>query len=154
MLELLLKCILLHLVADYTLQGWLANGKQKNWWNDQIEKMVDAYKEQLGVTNDPEDKVHHIENERTRLKHKYGCDWSMAMFEHSLYWTLVTFAPLIFFSNISEWTMLGIVVANTAIHYIIDDLKANKFAINLFDDQMFHFAQILATVTVVDFWFM
>ena len=22
-----------HLITDYTLQGWLADGKQKSWWN-------------------------------------------------------------------------------------------------------------------------
>lgn len=29
---ILVLMLLGHLVADYTLQGWLADGKQKSWW--------------------------------------------------------------------------------------------------------------------------
>lgn len=156
MLELILMCILLHLFADYTLQGWLASGKQKLWWEDQINKMLEMYKVQIGYNGelDPLKNKQRVDNEHQRLKRKYGCDWAMAMFEHSFYWTLVTFAPIIFFTRINDWVILGVVVANTIIHCVVDDLKANKFAINLVDDQMFHFAQILFTCVVCKCFFM
>lgn len=156
MLELILMCILLHLFADYTLQGWLASGKQRAWWNEQIDKMLDMYKAQLGYNEelDPHKNKQRVDNEHQRLKCKYGRDWAMAMFEHSLYWTLVTFAPIIFFHHVNDWVILGLVVVNTIFHCVIDDLKANKFAINLVDDQMFHFAQIIFTCVVCKIFFM
>lgn len=156
MLELILMCILLHLFADYTLQGWLATGKQKVWWNEQIDKMLDMYKVQIGYNGelDPYKNKQRIDDEHERLKRKYGRDWAMAMFEHSLYWTLVTFAPIIFFYHVNDWVILGVVVVNTIFHCVVDDLKANKFAINLVDDQMLHFAQIIFTCVVCKIFFM
>lgn len=154
MLELILMCILLHLFADYTLQGWLASGKQRAWWNEQIDKMLDMYKASHHDFVVNEYNKTRIENEHNRLKLKYGRDWAMAMFEHSLYWTLVTFAPIIFFHRVNDWVVLGVVVINTIFHCVVDDLKANKFAINLVDDQMLHFAQIIFTCVVCKIYFM
>ena len=34
--------ILCHLIDDYVLQGWLATGKQKDWWRQQ-ENYTDKY---------------------------------------------------------------------------------------------------------------
>ena len=156
MLELILMCILLHLFADYTLQGWLASGKQKAWWNEQINKMLDMYKEQIGCEDgyDPYNSKQRIEHEHQRLKHEYGLDWAMAMFEHSLYWTLVTFAPIIFFYHINYQITLCVVLINIIFHFIVDDLKANKFAINLVEDQVLHFVQIIATCMIIKTYFM
>lgn len=33
MTRMIMLMLLLHHVADYTLQGWLADGKQKSWWD-------------------------------------------------------------------------------------------------------------------------
>ena len=154
MLELILMCILLHLFADYTLQGWLASGKQRAWWNEQIDKMLDMYKASHHDFAITEYNKVRIENEHNRLKRKYGSDWAMAMFEHSLYWTLVTFAPIIFFYNVNDWVVLGLVVFNTIFHCVVDDLKANKFAICLVDDQIAHFIQIVFTCAVCKYFFM
>lgn len=154
MLELILMCILLHLFADYTLQGWLASGKQRTWWDDQINKMMEAYKAAHHDYVVTEYNKTRIENEHNRLKRKYGSDWAMAMFEHSLYWTLVTFAPIIFFHRVNDWVVLGLVVFNTIFHCVVDDLKANKFAICLVDDQIAHFIQIIFTCAVCKYFFM
>ena len=50
-----------HLVADYTLQGWLADGKQKSWW--------------LKICNG-------------NLPDKYRYDYVAALVCHSLYWSI------------------------------------------------------------------
>lgn len=55
-----------HLVADYTLQGWLADGKQKKWWD----KCFD------GKTPD-----------------KYKDDYKAALYCHALYWSILVCAP-------------------------------------------------------------
>jgi hypothetical protein len=42
-------------------------------------------------------------------------------------------------------------VVNTIIHYIVDDLKANKLKINLIADQSIHLFQILISWVVYMF---
>lgn len=130
-MKMFLLMILGHFIADFTLQGWFANGKQEMWWREQCAD---------------ED---NMEFER-RWK-KYGNDYKCAMFEHGLYWSLITFSPLFFFTQISEIALLIIVVANTIFHAWIDDLKANQFKINLIQDQLWHFIQIAITASVS--WF-
>lgn len=125
MLKLFLLCVLLHLVADYTLQGCLANMKQRSWWDNLFNQYPDK--------------------DTTPYKYDYKC----ALFCHALYWTLITFAPILFCINITSDVILGVVIINTAIHYTVDDLKANKFMINLWTDQIFHFVQIGITVLLV-----
>lgn len=122
--------LLLHFIADYTLQGCLANLKQKRWWIAECEK-------------------HGVD-----LK-KYKDDYICGLVCHSLYWSLVTFLPLFFFTQIPDMVLFAIVAINTLFHMWIDDLKANKFKINLVQDQVFHFAQIIVTCGVVYgvFWF-
>lgn len=127
-MKMFLLMILGHFIADFTLQGWFANGKQEMWWREQCAD---------------ED---NMEFER-RWK-KYGNDYKCAMFEHGLYWSLITFSPLFFFTQISAIALLIIVVANAVFHAWIDDLKANQFKINLIQDQLCHFIQIAITASV------
>ena len=123
-MKLLFMILLLHLFADYTLQGILADLKQKGWWKKQCEK--------YGVDF-----------------HKYRYDYICGIICHSLYWTLVTFAPLIFFKDMSDVHIAVIVIGNTAFHAIVDHIKANKFSINLIVDQALHLVQIAATVIIL-----
>ena len=129
-MKVLLLMILGHLFADYTLQGCLANLKSKGWWKEQCEQ-------------------HGFD------LHKYRHDYICGLACHSLYWTLVTFLPLFFFTQIPDMVLFAIVAINTLFHMWIDDLKANKFKINLVQDQFLHVAQIIVTCGVVYgvFWF-
>lgn len=113
----LVLMLLGHLVADYTLQGWLADGKQKSWW----EKL---FKNRGCIVN--------------LAKYKY--DYIAALVCHALYWSIFICAP--FYA--SSW-FLAAVVLNTVAHAIIDDLKANRFKLNLIQDQLLHLVQILLT---------
>lgn len=57
-----------HLITDFTLQGWLADGKQKSWW----------YKISNG-----------------NLPNKYRHDYITALLCHALYWSIaVCIIPL------------------------------------------------------------
>ena len=62
-------CVLLHLIADYNLQGILADMKQVVWWRKQ--------------TSDK----------------KYEHDWRAALMCHAFMWSIVTFFPLMFTVN-------------------------------------------------------
>lgn len=113
---ILVLMLLGHLVADYTLQGWLADGKQKSWWRK--------------VFGGHEDSV----------PNKYRFDYIAALVCHALYWSIFICAP--FYA--SSW-FLAAVALNTVVHAIVDDLKANQFKINLIQDQLLHLGQILIT---------
>lgn len=106
-----------HLVADYTLQGWLADGKQESWW-----------KKICGGA----------------IPDKYKNDYIAALYCHALYWSILVCAPFYASSH-----FLAAIFINTAVHAIVDDLKANQKVINLMQDQMIHLAQILLTFTAL-----
>ncbi len=114
--SLLLLMILGHLVADYTLQGWLASGKQKKWWGDQLKDAPDS------------------------VKRKYRNDYKVALLCHSLYWSIIVCLPLLFHPVLFAINAIG----HAALHYLIDDAKANKLAISLVEDQIYHFVQIIS----------
>lgn len=117
---LLFKMIFLHIVDDYYLQGWLANGKQKLWWENN-------YPDEL-----------------------YKYDYLMALFMHSFSWTfMVMVSPLVHVLVVSSYVNVAVVaivfIVNMCTHMFIDDLKANKKKINLIQDQLVHLAQVVIT---------
>ena len=117
-IALLIFMIFAHITDDYYLQGWLASAKTKNWWKK----------------NAP-DKL-------------YSKDYIMALFCHSLSWSIMVFLPILIYSLHNQidldWFYLVLPI-NLIVHAIIDDLKANKFKINLIIDQSIHFIQIFIT---------
>ena len=117
-IALLIFMIFAHITHDYYLQGWLASAKTKKWWEK----------------NAP-DKL-------------YSKDYIMALFCHSLSWSIMVFLPILIYSLYNQidlnWFYLVLPI-NLIIHAVIDDLKANKFKINLIMDQSIHFIQIIVT---------
>ena len=107
--------ILCHIIADYSLQGWLASAKQKDWWKKQ-EGYNDFYKN----------------------------DYKMALFMHSLEWSIMIHLPIIVFYNFQVTIVILIsILGNCYLHYLIDDLKANLKVFNLVIDQIFHIIQVI-----------
>lgn len=113
--------ILLHVVDDFHLQGILAKMKQKTWWQKQ-----EGYKSM------------------------YANDYQTALFIHSLSWSIFISLPL-FFVPVNMLALNISIFVNTAIHYIVDDLKCNKMKINLGTDQLIHLIQIFLTWLVIGF---
>ena len=117
-IALLIFMIFAHITDDYYLQGWLASAKTKNWW------------------------------EKNAPNKLYSKDYIMALFCHSLSWSIMVFLPILIYSLYSQidlnWFYLVLPI-NLIIHAVIDDLKANKFKINLIIDQSIHFIQIFIT---------
>ena len=111
----LVLMILGHLIADYVLQGWLGNAKQKSWW------------------------------EKVAPSPLYKYDYVIALICHCAMWTIITLAPILYFSYENlNWFWL-MIPANILFHYVVDDLKANKQKINLITDQALHLIQIILT---------
>ena len=119
---LFLSMLFCHIIADYNLQGWLATAKQKDWW----------------IKNSPES--------------LYKNDYVMALIEHGFSWAFMIHIPIIIYSkifNISiipQW-FITIFAINLVIHIITDNEKANNKRINLVQDQIIHFLQIIITYT-------
>ena len=117
-IALLIFMIFAHITDDYYLQGWLASAKTKNWW------------------------------EKNAPNKLYSKDYIMALFCHSLSWSIIVFLPILIYSLYNQidlnWFYLVLPI-NLIIHAVIDDLKANKFKINLIIDQCIHFMQIFIT---------
>ena len=122
---ILIGMIWLHIIDDYVLQNSLARFKQKDWWRDQS-SYNDMYKN----------------------------DYKIALLCHAFEWTgTVMSLPIIYTYlhrhelnyNIIGFSLVVLFVLNVIIHYIVDDLKANKKTINLVLDQLCHLAQIVGT---------
>lgn len=115
-----LSMIFLHLLYDFTMQGWLAEAKQKNWWLKQ-----DGYKP------------------------LYKYDYLVALLVHSFLWTGFMMLPAIiamYFAGIGFGSVFYLVfVLNVLIHALMDNSKANLGHINLVVDQLLHLGQVFAT---------
>lgn len=123
-------CILLHLIADFCMQGVLCDLKQQDWWRKQVEEKWAKYDGDW----------------RREVWRKYRFDYIAGLLCHSVMWTLVSFFPLMFVMNPIVFSFLA--VLNVAIHAYVDDLKANHIVsrINLCYDQLIHLGQVVATV--------
>lgn len=125
MLIVLFIMLFCHCIADYTLQGWLAQAKCKKYWEE----------------NAPEK--------------KYKNDYKMALVVHSFMWAFLVVLPLlivIIYKNCEPWVYyfwMSLVGINTIVHYQVDDLKANDKTINLCQDQILHVIQIVLSWLVI-----
>lgn len=118
---ILISMIFCHIIDDYYLQGWLASAKQKSWW----------------IQNVPND--------------LYKNDYLMALFCHGFSWSFMIQLPVLiysFYTHLFIWNIILFII-NLIIHAFIDNLKANKFKINLIQDQIIHFIQIIITWIII-----
>ena len=107
--------VLCHLIDDYVLQGWLATGKQKEWWRKQ-ENYTDKYKN----------------------------DYKAALTCHGLEWSIMIHIPVIIFRSFYvDWYLLVMILIMAFCHATVDDYKANRKYINLIQDQLLHLLQIV-----------
>jgi len=124
---------LLHIIADFNLQGILADLKQKKWWEEN-------YPQKL-----------------------YKDDWIEALCTHSIEWSIITFIPIYFILSVCELTdkfknsseinpiclILVVFGTNFIIHAIVDNFKANDHSISLKIDQSIHKLQICITNLII-----
>lgn len=117
---ILLLMIFCHIVADYNLQGWLASAKQKSFWEE----------------NAPDP--------------MYKYDYICALMTHSFAWTFMMMLPVFYIHGFSiDAVMAGVFTGNIICHFEVDNAKANDKIINLWQDQLIHLVQILATMLIL-----
>lgn len=120
----LLFMMFMHIVDDFYLQGCLAKLKQKSWWEEETKKIKEPHPD-------------------------YSNDYLMALSMHSFSWTFMVMLPILFnVSNFNENIFCLVFIANFLIHFFVDDLKANRYKINLITDQWIHIIQIMTTFMV------
>jgi len=107
-----------HAIDDYAIQGCLANLKQKKWWQEHAPQPL------------------------------YKNDYIIALIMHSLSWSFSISIPILIAAVLWENSVLLPVlplfyILNTIVHAIVDDAKANRFEINLIQDQLIHIVQIV-----------
>lgn len=78
----------------------------------------------------------------------YKYDYLAGLFCHSLMWSISIMIPTIITGNFIWW----LIPINCFIHFIVDDLKANRLKINLIVDQSIHLIQILFTFLLCYIW--
>ena len=78
--------------------------------------------------------------------YKYDYIWALIM--HAFSWTFMIMLPLIFVSPINP-AFYVIFIVNLAIHAYVDNLKANKHKINLWQDQLIHLTQVILTFIIL-----
>lgn len=119
---ILFAMIFCHIVDDYYLQGWLASGKQKDWWKKQGDNPL------------------------------YKNDYIIALICHSFSWSFMINLPLMLYllyvNNLNPIFYSISIVVNMVIHAVVDNLKANVKIINLIQDQSIHLIQIAITFLI------
>ena len=117
-IALLFAMLFCHIVDDYYLQGWLASAKQKKWWEK----------------NSPDELYKH--------------DYIIALAEHAFSWSFMIHLPVVITFIILGTPLHRVFISyivNWLIHMFVDNLKANWLKINLIQDQIIHFIQIIIT---------
>ena len=116
-LFVILWMIFFHIVDDYVLQApCLSSLKQKSYW------------------------------EEAAPDEKYKYDYVCALIMHSFSWAFMIMLPIAYINqfSIGAW-FISYFALNAITHALVDDMKANKKLINLWQDQLIHIAQIVAT---------
>ena len=110
---ILLFMLFCHIIDDYFLQApCLSFLKQRDWWK------------------------------KNAADEQYKHDYLMALGCHAFSWAFMIMLPI---AIATSWNMGWLFLAypiNMIIHAVVDDIKANKFKINLIVDQSIHFIQI------------
>ena len=127
---LLMMMVTLHVVADFHLQGILANMKQWRWWEKQE---CEFTREEI---DRGADRVDWVSCEK---------DYIPALLLHAFEWSFIVCIPLMWFVGMN-WVGAVLVLLNTAYHAYVDNVKCNHLEINLAIDQGLHMVQILCTL--------
>jgi len=80
----------------------------------------------------------------------YRYDYLPALLEHAFSWTFMIMLPIFWYYGwVPKFACLCAFIINMIVHAFVDNLKANKFSINLVQDQLIHLCQIILTWIVL-----
>ena len=114
---ILVLMLFMHIVDDFYLQGVLARMKQRDWWYSEQANLP------LAKERDKCKELHGLRN----IKQMYEKDYIIALIMHAFSWSVSITLPIFFSVNWNpHWAFYLMILANCIIHFIVDDLKANK----------------------------
>ena len=107
--------IFCHIIDDFVLQApCLCDLKQKSWW------------------------------EKNAPDNMYKNDYKIGLIIHSISWSFMIMLPIaIYYKFDINMYFIFSMIGNAIIHGFVDDMKANKYKINLVLDQSMHMIQII-----------
>ena len=79
---------------------------------------------------------------------KYKHDYIWALIMHAFSWTFMIMLPFSVAGSTGPVFYILFVI-NTILHAAIDNLKANRYMINLWEDQIMHMLQIISTYFIL-----
>jgi hypothetical protein len=127
MAKIILLMGLFHIIDDFVLQPvCLSQLKCKSWWIEECKKNNVDFKQ-------------------------YEGDYISALLMHAFSWSIMILVPVMFMMDVNDWLLIKFFIINAGIHAYVDDLKANRFKINLWTDQLIHIIQILITFYIIVF---
>lgn len=86
----------------------------------------------------------------TQENSSYKNDYIAALIMHSISWSFMIMLPLAIRYSFNVPILFGILfIVNVVIHAYVDNLKANKYKINLIQDQSIHILQIILTFLIL-----
>ena len=118
--------LFMHTIADFVLQiPCLSDLKQIKKWNEFTNDMFGKNVEETMYRN----------------------DYAVALLMHSFMWAFMVFVSLLLIGQ-NYWLLILIIVVNSIIHLLIDNIKANFYLISLCKDQGWHINQILISYII------
>lgn len=157
---ILISMLFAHVVADFWLQGILADLKQRRYWRKAaVEVAIEKHKDDIdtfgipALTKEDEESATPLpagQRDAAHFRKKYRYDWIASLFMHSLEWTYLVMLPVAIWQGFCVSILfIWMFVVNILFHMIIDHLKANKLRINLVLDQALHVMQIGVTFALL-----
>lgn len=131
---LFIACYFTNLMEVYHIQGCLKEQRTKKWW---------------------ENKFMNINNQNGKPLESNS--WIPCLIAHAFEWCFLSVLPLAvygykkfgFENENFWWWFIGMFIANTVIHYVIDVFKTHYEKITWSVDQALHCIQIVAMVAVL-----
>jgi hypothetical protein len=106
--------------------------------------------QKLNVLKQKSEWVSYIGNLDDFNRSKYKYDYIMATLIHGFSWSIMVHLPFIVINGFKDSLVLSVIIIIQAIlHAFVDDLKANRYKINLWQDQTFHIMQTMISFYIL-----
>lgn len=159
----LVGMIVAHILAEYCIQGMMIAMKSKSFWKGMFVGRMPSMRCMNPETEDDETRRaalsfekalrdEHDEAEEAWESHPCRNDYIPAMISHSFIWAvMIGIAPIVWLivrGYDTWWLMVIMMVANTALHAVIDNIRTNVGRMTMVEAHLWCMGQIIVTFVV------
>lgn len=159
----LVGMIFAHILAEYCMQGMMATMKSKAFWKEMFVGRMPSMRCMSTETEDDETRRvalsfekalrdEHDKAEEAWESHPCRHDYIPAMIGHSFIWAvMISIAPIVWLivrGYDTWWLMTIMMVANTALHAVIDNIRTNVGRMTMIEAHLWYMGQIIVTFVV------